>query len=181
MPVNASSTQQLITAYALYWNAETGEDRMRTYAALALLAALTATMPAHAQEVTLRGVTAFAEKTTYSRGFETFVERVNEAGKGVIRINYIGGPKAMPPFEVGNALKNGVVEIANVTGAFYTNLLPEADAWKLTQQPMTELRKNGAYDHMAGLYAQKMNAPFLPRPVHAKPVHPFLNQRLTRP
>jgi hypothetical protein len=107
---------------------------MRTYAALALVAALHIATPAQAQEVTLRAVTAFAEKTTYSRGFETFVERVNEAGKGVIRINYIGGPKAMPPFEVGNALKNGVIEIANVTGAFYTNLLPEADAWKLTQR-----------------------------------------------
>src|SRR5262249_4851213 len=47
------------------------EDRMRTYAALALLGVLHLTTPAHAQEVTLRGVTAFAEKTTYSRGFET--------------------------------------------------------------------------------------------------------------
>ena len=93
-----------------------------------------------AQETTLRAVTSFAEKTTYSRGFERFVERVNEAGKGVIHINYIGGPKAMPPFEVGNALKSGVVDIANVTGAFYTNLTPEADAWKLTERPMSEIR-----------------------------------------
>src|SRR5215470_6315481 len=102
------------------------EGRMGKFAALALLTAVCCATQAPAQEVTLRAVTAFAEKTTYSRGFETFVERVNEASKGVIRINYIGGPKAMPPFEVGNALKNGVVEIANVTGAFYTNLLPEA-------------------------------------------------------
>ena len=50
----------------------------------------------------------FAEKTTYSRGFEKFIERVNAEGKGIIQINYIGGPKAMPPFEVGNALKSGV-------------------------------------------------------------------------
>src|SRR5262249_25665794 len=105
--------------------AAAGRDHMAKYVALALLGAISCAAPAQAQEVTLRGVTAFAEKTTYSRGFETFIERVNEAGKGVIRINYIGGPKAMPPFEVGNALKNGVVEIANVTGAFYTNLLPE--------------------------------------------------------
>ena len=31
--------------------------------------------------------------------------RSNAEGKGVIQINYIGGPKAMPPFEVGNALQ----------------------------------------------------------------------------
>ena len=96
--------------------------------------------------MTLRAVTSFAEKTTYSRGFERFIDRVNDAGKGVIHINYIGGPKAMPPFEVGNALKNGVIDMANATGAFYTNLMPEADAWKLRQVPMAELRRNGGFD-----------------------------------
>ncbi len=99
---------------------------MRNMIMAAAVLALGLCTRAAAQEVTLRAVSSFAEKTTYSRGFERFVERVNEAGKGVLRINYIGGPKAMPPFEVGNALKNGVVDIANVTGAFYTNLMPEA-------------------------------------------------------
>ena len=96
---------------------------------------------AMAQEVTLKAITAFTENTTYSRPFERFINRVNEDGKGVLRINYIGGPKAMPPFEVGNALKGGVIDIANAAGAFYTNVMPEADAWKLTERPMSELRQ----------------------------------------
>ena len=136
---------------------------------------------ASAQEAHLRGVSAFAEKTTYSRGFEKFIERVNTAGKGVIQITYIGGPKAMPPFEVGNALKNGVVDIANSTGAFYTNLMPEADAWKLTQRPMAELRKNGGFDYMANLYAQKLNAVFLARVVDNNPFHLYLNKKIAGP
>ncbi len=123
-----------------------------------------------AQEVTLKGITAFAEKTFYSRGFERFIEKVNADGKGVIQINYIGGPKAMPPFEVGNALKGGVVDIANVTGAFYTNVMPEADAWKLAERPMAELRKNGGYAYMAKLYDQKMNAVLLARHIDNNPV-----------
>jgi TRAP-type C4-dicarboxylate transport system substrate-binding protein len=154
---------------------------MLKHAGLALLAALSLSVGAQAQEVTLRGVTSFAEKTTYSRGFEKFVERVNAEGKGVVRINYIGGPKAMPPFEVGNALKNGVVDIANVTGAFYTNLMPEADAWKLTQRPMAELRKNGGFDYMANLYAQKLNAVFLARVVDNNPFHLYLNKKIDSP
>src|SRR6266481_6652589 len=118
---------------------------------------------ATAQEVTLKAVTAFTENTTYSRPFERFINRVNEDGKGLLRINYIGGPKAMPPFEVGNALKGGVVDIANVTGAFYTNLMPEADAWKLTERPMAEIRDNGGYAYMAAIYDQKLNAILLAR------------------
>ena len=148
-----------------------------------LLAALAAALPqaAAAQEVTLKAVSAFAEKTTYARGFETFIERVNAAGKGVLQINYIGGPKAMPPFEVGNALKSGVVDIANNTGAFYTNVMPEADAWKLTQLPMSELRKNGGYDYMAKLYAEKMNAIFLARHADMNPFQLYLNKPITKP
>jgi TRAP-type C4-dicarboxylate transport system substrate-binding protein len=78
-----------------------------------------------AQEVTLRAVSAFQEGTAFSRPFEEFVKRVNEDGKGIVRINFIGGPRAMPPNEVGNAVRSGVVDIGNVTSAFYTNLLPE--------------------------------------------------------
>jgi len=135
---------------------------------------------AHAQEVTLKGISSFAEKTFYSRGFERFIEKVNADGKGVIQINYIGGPKAMPPFEVGNALKGGVVDIANATGAFYTNLMPEADAWKLTEKPMSEIRKNGGFDYMARLYDQKLNAIFLARHIDNNPFHLYLNKPISK-
>jgi TRAP-type C4-dicarboxylate transport system, periplasmic component len=136
---------------------------------------------ANAQEVTLKAVSAFAEKTTYSLGIERFIERVNKAGKGIIQINYIGGPKAMPPFEVGNALKSGVVDVANATGAFYTNVMPEADSWKLTERPMSELRKSGGFAYMANIYADKMNAIFLARVVDNNPFHLYLNKPITKP
>src|SRR5262249_39213084 len=114
-------------------------------AALALVA-----QAATADEITLKAITAFAEGTTYSKPFERFIQRVNASGKGLVHINYIGGPKAMPPFEVGNALKGGVVDIANATGAFYTNALPESDARKPTQHPLAELRQNGRHHRTAG-------------------------------
>ena len=136
---------------------------------------------ASAQEVTLKGITSFAEKTFYSLGFERFVEKVNADGKGVIQINYIGGPKAMPPFEVGNALKGGVVDIANVTGAFYTNLMPEADAWKLTERSMSEIRSNGGYAYMAKLYEQKLNGILLARHIDNNPFHVYLTKPISKP
>jgi TRAP-type C4-dicarboxylate transport system substrate-binding protein len=134
-----------------------------------------------AQEVTLKGISSFAEKTFYSRGFERFIDKVNADGKGLVQITYIGGPKAMPPFEVGNALKNGVVDIANVTGAFYTNVFPEADAWKLTERPMAELRKNGGYAYMAKLYDERMNAVLLARHIDNNPFHIYLTKPIAKP
>src|SRR5260370_38281307 len=86
----------------------------------AVLAATAAPAPAAAQEITLRAVTSFAEGTQFSKNFERFIEKVNTDGKGVLRINYIGGPRAKPPFEVGHTVRTQVVEYANVTCACYT-------------------------------------------------------------
>jgi TRAP-type C4-dicarboxylate transport system substrate-binding protein len=87
----------------------------------------------------------------------------------------------MPPFEIGNALKGGVIDIANSAGAFYTNVMPEADAWKLTQRPMSELRRNGGYTAMAAIYAQKMNAILLARLVDNNPFHLYVNKPIASP
>src|SRR5262244_3878397 len=155
--------------------------RGRMGVALAASLWLASAMAAAAEEVTFKAISAFAEKTFYSRGFERFIDKVNADGKGQVQISYVGGPKAMPPFEVGNALKGGVVDLANVTGAFYTNVMPESDAWKLTERPMAELRKNGGYDAMAALYAQKMNAIFLARLVDNNPFHLYVNKAISAP
>jgi TRAP-type C4-dicarboxylate transport system substrate-binding protein len=152
---------------------------MYTKIALGVIATALLGTASLAQEVTLRAVSAFAEKTTYARGFEKFIDRVNASGKGLVQINYIGGPKAMPPFEVGKALQGGVIDIANTTGAFTTNVLPEGDAWKLTEKPMSELRKNGGYDYMAKLYAEKMNAIFLARLVDDNQFHLYLTKPIS--
>ena len=135
---------------------------MRTaWAAIAFSFAVLGASATQAQEATLRAVSAFAENTFYSTRFEKFIERVNAEGKGVLRINYIGGPKAMPPF--------------------YTNVMPEADAWKLTERPMAELRKNGGFDYMQKIYNEKMNAHFLARTVDNNPFHLYLNKPITGP
>jgi TRAP-type C4-dicarboxylate transport system substrate-binding protein len=148
-----------------------------------LIVALTALVApgANAQEVVLRGVSSFAENTFYSRRFEKFIDRVNSEGRGVIRIQYIGGPKAMPPFEVGNALKNGVVDIANVTGAFYTNVMPEADFLKLTQVTVAEQRKNGAFEAINKVWNEKGNMQYLARMVEDQPFHIYTNKKVDKP
>jgi TRAP-type C4-dicarboxylate transport system substrate-binding protein len=135
---------------------------------------------AAAQEVTLRAVSSFAEGTEFSKNFERFIEKVNADGKGVIKINYIGGPRAVPPFEVGNAARTRVVDVANVTGAFYTNLMPEADGFKLNGKPMSEQRQNGTWEYINQLHNQKLNSYHLARQFHNVPVHIYLNKKIDK-
>ncbi len=132
---------------------------------------------AQAQEVTLRAVSAFVEGTQFSKNFERFIAKVNADGKGLVRINYIGGPRAMPPFEVGNAVRTRVIDMANVTAAFYTNLMPEGDAFKLIGKPMSEQRQNGTWAYINQLHNQKLNAWYLARQFHNVPFHIYLNKK----
>src|SRR6478672_9105666 len=138
-------------------------------AGLLAFAATAATNLATAQEVTLKAVTSFAEKTQFSKNFERFIDKVNADGKGVVQINYIGGPRAMPPFEVGN-----------VTGAFYTNLMPEADALKLISKPAAEQRKDGTFAFIEQLHNEKLNAHYLARQFHNVPFHIYLNKKIDK-
>ena len=153
--------------------------RSTWFAGLAGFALLVATEAA-AQEVTLRAVTAFAEGTQFSKNFERFIEKVNSDSKGIIKINYVGGPRAMPPFEVGNAVRTRVVDIANVTGAFYTNLMPESDGFKLLAKPMSEQRKNGTWNYLNELHGQKLNSYYLARQFHNVPFHIYLNKKIDK-
>jgi TRAP-type transport system periplasmic protein len=148
--------------------------------ALAVVTAFTSPL-ASAEEVTLRAVNAFQEGTAFAKPFEAFIEKVNAEGKGLVKINYIGGPKAMPPFEVGNAVKGGVVDIANVTGAFYTNLMPEAEALKLAERTIQEQRKNGAWELINKLHNEKLNAYYLARTGDGVPFHLYLNKPIDKP
>ena len=129
----------------------------------------------------MRAVSSFSEGSQISAPFERFVEKVNKEGKGTIQINYIGGPRAIPPFEVGNAVRSKVVDIANVAAAFYTNLMPEADAIKLINKPAAEQRKNGTWEILSDLHRQKLNSHYLARQFVSLPYHIYLNKKIEKP
>ncbi|HKU45417.1 MAG TPA: TRAP transporter substrate-binding protein DctP [Burkholderiales bacterium] len=149
---------------------------------LAMLVALSGLAgAAHAQETTLRLVSAFPETATYVKHMMPWIQKFNAEGKGVAQINFIGGPKAIPTFEVGTSVKNGVVDMAMNTGAFYTNLMPEADFLKLTQIPVAEQRKNGAFDYINKVWSQKANMVYLARMVDETPFHLYLTKKIDKP
>lgn len=137
---------------------------------------------AQAEQITIRAVSAWPEGNFFSQNFEKFVKKVNEEGKGNIQIQYLGGgAKVMPPFEVGNAIKAGVIDMANVTGNFYTNLLPESDALSVSTIPVQEWHKNGAYDYINKIWGEKLNARYLGRAIDQMPYHLFLKKPISSP
>ena len=150
-------------------------------ATLAFAAACSLPFLAQAQEVTLKMVSAFAENSQYVKRLEGFIQKFNADAKGVAQINFIGGPKAIPSFETGNAVRSGVVEMALAAGAFYTNIMQEADSLKLAQIPVAEQRKNGAFDYINKIWNEKANMVYLARTVEGTPFHVYLNKKIDKP
>lgn len=132
-----------------------------------------------AQEVTLRAVNVFQEGTYFARTFEAFVKKVNDEGKGLVRINYIGGPKAIPPFEQGNAVRSGVVDMANTAASFTASVVPEGMALNYTNFTMAELRKNGGLDALNKIYAEK-NLMYFARTGEGIKYHLYLNKPIDK-
>ncbi len=153
----------------------------RLVAVAVWIVALLASIPLAAQEVTLRAVSGFPENTTYVTRFEAWIAKVNAEGKGVLQINIIGGPKAIPTFEVGNAARSGVVDMVLTTGAYYTNVLPEADALKLAQFSIAEQRKNGAFEFINKIWNEKANLYYLGRTCEDQEFHLYLNKKIDKP
>jgi TRAP-type C4-dicarboxylate transport system substrate-binding protein len=157
-----------------------GLKMQRTFAVGMVLAALS--FPAAAQEVVLKGVAAFQEGSIYAQKFEQYIKAVNEKGKGQIRIQYLGGaPKVMPLFDVGKNLKDGVIDIVTTSSAYYGNVLPEAEAMKLIEVSMAELRSNGGLAFLNKLHVEKANTEFLARFYNYERAHIFLNKEITKP
>lgn len=124
----------------------------RFLAAVAALSLLPAS-GALAEEVTLQGVSCFPQGSFFSKRFEGFVDAVNEEGKGVVQINYVGGAPAIgSPFTLMQKVAQGVYDIASCTGAYYQNVVPEADAWKLQERTPSEVRANGGWDAMVQIH-----------------------------
>jgi TRAP-type C4-dicarboxylate transport system substrate-binding protein len=145
------------------------------------LSLLLAPLVSHAQEVSLRLVSAFPENQFYVKRTIEWIEKVNKEGKGTLQLNFIGGPKAIPTFEVGKAVQSGVVDIGFSTGAFYTNVMPEADILKLSETSAAEQRKNGGYDLINKIWAEKANMRYLAKTVEFTPFHLYLTKKIDKP
>jgi TRAP-type C4-dicarboxylate transport system substrate-binding protein len=77
--------------------------------------------------------------------FKKWVEKVNTAGKGELRIDLLGGPEVFSVSDQINALSKGLVDVV-MTFSVHTPLVPEIDTTGLSDITPTEERQNGYLD-----------------------------------
>jgi TRAP-type C4-dicarboxylate transport system substrate-binding protein len=155
---------------------------IKTAVAVSLLAlGCAAQAQAQSPEVTLRAISSLPEGGYYTKRFLEWVDKFNAQGKGIAQIQFVGGPRSIPSFEQGNAIKTGVAELGLVASPYFTNLLPEADILKLSQRTAKEMRANGTIDYLNKIYTTKANIYYLASAVDYTPFHLYLNKKIDKP
>lgn len=129
-------------------------------AAAASVAGLAAVPSASAEDV-LTAVHAFPKNLVYSVSFLEYVDKVNEAGKGVVRIDVRGGPEAIAMFEQPQAVQRGVVDMVYTPGSFYASDFPEKDALVASSTNGPAARASGAVDMLDEAHQKAMNVKYL--------------------
>lgn len=115
---------------------------------------------ASAQEV-LRGVAALPENNVITQSFMDYVALVNEMGAGVIEIEVIGGPEAIPPTQQDTALRNGIIDIQGGPAGYYSGVVPEAEALTGATVTARQARENGGYDLLRQAWRDRLGAELL--------------------
>jgi TRAP-type C4-dicarboxylate transport system substrate-binding protein len=113
----------------------------------------------YAQTITLKAVTGWPKPSSENKSFFIFTELVEQmvAKKypGELKINYVGGPEAVKSTDQVQACQRGMVDMAYTTNAYYLSVLPEVDAYKLSEFTPMEERANGAWKYMNDLHEKK--------------------------
>lgn len=116
-------------------------------------------IPAHGAEVVLRAQTALPTHHDLSKSFlALYVEKVNAAGKGVVRIKYLGGPEVTPAKKAASALKRGVFDMLHSPAAYHAGIIPQGLAMMATNLTPTEIRANGGFNILSKIWKKKLNA-----------------------
>lgn len=109
-----------------------------------------------------------------------FVKAVNEKAKGELKIKYVGGPEAVPPFKQFEALRSGVLDIIFGCESYYGRQVTGFAYTHLSRLTPWEERQNGYYDFRVQLL-KKHGVFYLGRPLYGTWFHVFTNKFVRRP
>lgn len=124
---------------------------------VALLLLLLTVRPC-AAETTLTLVSSWNRQQNFTDLFMDYVDAVNAAGAGIVRIDFRGGPEVIPQRQLLYALRRGVIDLAFGGVTYYRGVLPEGDAiFASTISPM-EARSSGALDALQPYWRERINA-----------------------
>jgi TRAP-type C4-dicarboxylate transport system substrate-binding protein len=131
-----------------------------------------------AAEKTLNSVTSLQQTNVLAKAFLVkFVAVMNQAGKGVLQIKYVGGQEVVPPRKAAAALKRGQFDMLSSPTAYYIGTVPEGYGLLASNQGPRVLRNNGGWELLQKIYAEKAGAHLLSWGANMTSYHMYLAKK----
>jgi len=124
---------------------------------LATVAAIAATINIQANAATeLKAVSGLQQTNTITKSFlDNFVKVLNERGKGVVSMKYMGGHSVVPPRKAAKALKRGQFDVLQSPVSYYIGMVPEGYALLASNMTPSAIRANGGWDILQEVFEKK--------------------------
>lgn len=134
-----------------------------------------------AKPIEFKSVSWLASNAPAARFQKIFGERVNERAKGELVIKYLGGPEVIPPANIPDAVRRGIIDIVSTNCATYQSLVPAVRPVPISQLTLAEERARGFYDFMVEEHKKGMNVYYLGRIQDNMPLWMFINVPIKKP
>lgn len=95
------------------------------------------------QPMELKAVSFLPKDHRLCAQIPVWLDRVNAELKEILKINWVGGPEVMPPFEQPEAVRKGIFQVGFLPAAYYIGILPEGDAISLSKYDFKKEREMG--------------------------------------
>lgn len=112
--------------------------------------------------ITLQAISFLPKNHPLAQVLPMWAKKVEESTEGQVRINWKGGPEAIPALEQIEALRKGLIDVNFNVTPYYESLAPEVRAFSLSEYTPWEERDNGFYNYMAERH-KKIGAIYLGR------------------
>lgn len=109
--------------------------------------------------VTLRVVSGWEKSLMWNRPLFEYISRVGSKSGGKVRIEWVGGPEAVSPFQVAESVGKGVFDLAYTSPSFFAASAPEANVLYLGEDvPVSRLHEAGVIRACDEIFRRRMRA-----------------------
>ena len=130
-------------------------------AATAGLLSTSAGLQAVAAETTLKSLSAAPRHLVFMKPMDQFEKLVNQRGKGVVQISYLGGPEAIPTPEQFRAISTGLVDVHVGPNQWFQGQLAHSQVFNPSNKSVAELREGGGFAAIQAAYRKHANLELL--------------------
>ena len=132
------------------------------------------------KQVTLSMVSFVAKSDMLAQTLPDWIEAVETATNGTVKIDYKGGPEVIPALEQIEAVRSGVVDIMASVSAYYQELNPGVTPMYLSPYTPTEERENGVFDYFKREH-EAIETVYVGRWMTELPYYIFINKEISTP